>query len=63
MPKPDPRTIHRYSDAFKASVARLSQQIPVEPDSSGEPDPRRGETQGVRHHTGQPCRLRKKVGR
>lgn len=25
MPKPGPRTIHRYSDAFKASVVRLSQ--------------------------------------
>ncbi|TQM16863.1 transposase [Pseudoxanthomonas sp. 3HH-4] len=26
MPKPGPRTIHRYSDAFKASAVRLSQQ-------------------------------------
>ncbi len=52
MAKPSPRTLHRCSDAFKASVARLSQQIPAEPDSSGEPDPRRGETQGVSHHTG-----------
>ncbi len=52
MPKPDSRTIHRYSDAFKAYVVRLSQQIPVEPDSSGEPYPRRGETQGAGHHGG-----------
>ena len=26
MPKPGPRTIHRYSDAFKAAAVRLSQQ-------------------------------------
>ena len=26
MPKPGPRTIRRYSDAFKASAVRLSQQ-------------------------------------
>ena len=26
MPKPGPRTIHRYSDAFKASAVRSSQQ-------------------------------------
>lgn len=52
MAKPSPRTLHRYSGAFKASVARLSQQIPAKPDSSDEPDPRRGETQGVSHHTG-----------
>ena len=26
MPKPGPRTIHRYSDAFKASAVRLSHQ-------------------------------------
>ena len=26
MPKPGPRTIHRYSDAFKASAVRLSQR-------------------------------------
>ena len=29
MPKPGPRTIHRYSDAFKASAVRLSQQAGV----------------------------------
>lgn len=26
MPKPGPRTTHRYSNAFKASAVRLSQQ-------------------------------------
>jgi hypothetical protein len=31
MPNPGPRTIHRYSDAFKASAVRLSQQPGVRP--------------------------------